>query len=139
MLGVVDLADHRLPDRVLYPAAAVCAVALIVDAAVLGSWDALLRAAVAAVASAGVAFLTWLAVPAGLGLGDVKLLGCSAWCSAGPGGGCCSPASSSACWWARRSPSSSSPRGRAGLRTALPFGPPLLTGAVLAFALQGSF
>ena len=36
VLGAVDLAGHRLPDRVTYPAFAVCAAALLVDAAVVG-------------------------------------------------------------------------------------------------------
>ena len=47
----MDLASHRLPDRVTYPAAAVCAAAFLVDAAVLGSWGALARAVAAAAAA----------------------------------------------------------------------------------------
>jgi leader peptidase (prepilin peptidase)/N-methyltransferase len=139
VLGAVDLADHRLPDRVTYPAAAVCAAALTVDAAVVGSWDALLRAVVAAAASAAVATLIWLVVPAGLGLGDVKLLalvglvlGWAGWgvLLAGIFLGLLIGSVVSVALLATR---------RAGWRTALPFGPPLLTGAALALALQGSF
>ena len=74
--GAVDLASHRLPDRVTYPAAAVCAAALLLDAAVLGSWGALVRAVAAAAAAFAVGAgargdLTRTA----LGFGDVKLLG----------------------------------------------------------------
>jgi leader peptidase (prepilin peptidase)/N-methyltransferase len=89
VLGAVDLASHRLPDRVTYPAAVVCAAAFVVDAAVLGWfwWGVLL---------AGV----FLGLLTG-GLVSVALL-------------------------ATR---------RAGWRTALPFGPPLMAGAVLALAL----
>ncbi|MCW2580628.1 MAG: Peptidase prepilin type, partial [Blastococcus sp.] len=75
VLGAVDLASHRLPDRVTCPAAGVCAAALVVDAAVLGSWEALLRAAVAAVAAFVLAAGAAAISGNGLGFGDVKLLG----------------------------------------------------------------
>jgi leader peptidase (prepilin peptidase)/N-methyltransferase len=136
VLGAVDLAAHRLPDRVTGAAAAVCAAALVVDAAVAGSWDALARAVLAALAAGGVAGLAWLLVPAGLGLGDVKLLallglvlGWLGWgvLLAGVFLGLLAGSLAAVVLVAA---------GRAGWRTALPFGPPLLTGAVLAVALQ---
>ncbi|HEY4629763.1 MAG TPA: A24 family peptidase [Blastococcus sp.] len=137
VLGAVDLASHRLPDRVTFPAYAVCGAALVVDAAVLGSWPSLLRAILAAGAaftvSAGVAAI----VPEGLGYGDVKLLGLLGlvlgWAGwgvllAGVLLGLLTGALVSVALMAAR---------RAGWRTALPFGPPLLVGAVLALALAG--
>ena len=138
VLGAVDLASHRLPDRVTYPAAAVCLGALTVDAAVVGTWHALVRALLAAVVSGAVAALAWLLVPAGLGLGDVKLLallglvlGWVGWgvLLAGIFLGLVAGSLVSVVLLATR---------RAGWRTALPFGPPLLTGAALALALQGA-
>jgi leader peptidase (prepilin peptidase)/N-methyltransferase len=138
VLGAVDLAVHRLPDRVTYPAYAVCAVALTVDAAVLGSWGALVRGLVAAAATFAVASLLAAAVPAGLGFGDVKLLallglvlGWAGWgvLLAGVFLGLLTGALVSMVLLATR---------RAGWRTAIPFGPPLLAGAVLALALQGT-
>jgi leader peptidase (prepilin peptidase)/N-methyltransferase len=75
VLGAVDLASHRLPDRVTYPAAAVCAAAFTVDAVVLGTWPALLRAVLAAAVAFGLGALAASLSPAGLGFGDVKLLG----------------------------------------------------------------
>ena len=137
VLAAVDLAVHRLPDRVTYPAAAVCTAAFAVDGAAVGSWDAFVRALLAAAASGAVAGLAWLAVPAGLGLGDVKLLallglvlGWAGWgvLLAGIFLGLVVGAVVSAALVAAR---------RAGWRTPLPFGPPLLTGAALALALQG--
>jgi leader peptidase (prepilin peptidase) / N-methyltransferase len=138
VLGAVDLASHRLPDRVTYPAYAVCGVALLVDAAVLGSWGELVRAAAAAAVTfllaAGAAAIS----PAGLGFGDVKLLGLLGlllgWAGwgvllAGIFLGLLTGALVSLALLATR---------RAGWRTALPFGPPLLTGAVLALALGAS-
>jgi leader peptidase (prepilin peptidase)/N-methyltransferase len=135
VLAAVDLAIHRLPDRVTYPAAAVCAAALLVDAAVLDTWTALVRALAAAAAAFAVAGLAWLVAPQGLGRGDVKLLGLLGlllgWFGwgvllAGVFLGLLIGALVSLVLLATR---------RAGWRTAIPFGPPLLTGAVLALAL----
>ena len=137
LLAVADLAAHRLPDVVTYPAAVVCAAAFTVDGAVTGSWDALVRALLAAGASGAVAGLAWLVTPAGLGLGDVKLLallglvlGWAGWgvLLAGVFLGLVVGSVVSLALIAVR---------RAGWRTAVPFGPPLLAGAVLALALQG--
>ncbi|WP_040336606.1 prepilin peptidase [Candidatus Blastococcus massiliensis] len=135
VLGAADLASHRLPDRVTYPALVVCATALFVDAAVLGTWTALLRAGAAAAVAAVVAGLGWLVSPEGLGLGDVKLLGLIGlllgWFGwgvlmAGVFLGLLTGALVSVALLLTR---------RAGWRTAIPFGPPLLAGAVLALAL----
>ena len=130
----MDLASHRLPDRVTYPAYVVCAAALLVDAAVLGSWGALLRALAAAAAAFAVGYAAAAISPAALGLGDVKLLGLLGlllgWFGwgvllAGVFLGLLTGAVVSLALLATR---------RAGWRTALPFGPPLLLGAVLALA-----
>src|SRR4051812_3594261 len=138
VLGAVDLASHRLPDRVTYPALVVCLGALTVDAAVVGTWGALVRALLAAVVSGAVAALAWAPVRAGLGLGDVKLLallglvlGWAGWgvLLAGIFLGLVAGSLVAVVLLATR---------RAGWRTALPFGPPLLTGAVLALALHGA-
>jgi leader peptidase (prepilin peptidase)/N-methyltransferase len=138
VLAQVDLAVHRLPDVVTYPAYAVCAAALVADAALLGTWGALLRA----VAAAGVAFaLAALAAAVsseGLGFGDVKLLGLLGLVLGWAGWGVLltgiflgllAGALGSLVLVAAR---------RAGWRTAVPFGPPLLFGAAVALAVTGS-
>jgi leader peptidase (prepilin peptidase)/N-methyltransferase len=141
VLGSVDLVSQRLPDRVTYPAYAVCGAALLVDAAVLGSWGALVRAAAAAVVAFAVAAGAAAISAEGLGFGDVKLLGLLGlvlgWAGwgvllAGIFLGLLTGALVSLVLVATR---------RAGWRTAVPFGPPLLAGAVLALALAapGSF
>jgi leader peptidase (prepilin peptidase)/N-methyltransferase len=136
VLASVDLASHRLPDRVVYPALSVCTAALAADAAVLGGWPALARAAAAAVIAAAVSGVGWLVSPAGIGLGDVKLLalvglvlGWLGWgvLVAGVFLGLVVGSVVSVVLVAGR---------RAGWRTALPFGPPLLAGAVLAVAVS---
>jgi leader peptidase (prepilin peptidase)/N-methyltransferase len=131
----VDLASHRLPDRVTYPAAAVCAAAFPVDAAVLGSWGAFVRALLSAAVTFALAYAAAAISPEGLGFGDVKLLGLLGlvlgWFGwgvllAGVFLGLLTGAVVSLALLATR---------RAGWRTALPFGPPLMVGAVLALAL----
>jgi leader peptidase (prepilin peptidase)/N-methyltransferase len=137
VLGAVDLASHRLPDRVTYPTVAVCAVAFTVDAVVLGTWPALLRAVLAAAVAFGVGAVAASLSPAGLGFGDVKLLGLIGlvlgwvgWETLATGIflGLLTGALIAAALLVTR---------RAGWRTALPFGPPLLVGAALALASHG--
>jgi leader peptidase (prepilin peptidase)/N-methyltransferase len=134
----VDLASHRLPDRVTYPAAVVCAAAFVLDAAVLGSWGALARAGAAAAVAFAVPFAVAAIFPEALGLGDVKLLGLLGlvlgWFGwgvllAGIFLGLLTGAVVSVALLATR---------RAGWRTALPFGPPLLLGAVLALLAESA-
>ncbi|MCW2698555.1 MAG: peptidase prepilin type [Blastococcus sp.] len=137
VLGAVDLAVHRLPDRVTFPAYAVCSVALAADAVVLGSWHALLRSLAAAAVGFALAALAAAVHPRGLGFGDVKLLallglvlGWVGWevVLAGVFLGLVIGAVVSLALVATR---------RAGWRTAVPLGPPLLVGAVLALAVAG--
>lgn len=68
-LAAIDLDVHRLPDRVTLPAVPVLAVLLALD------WDAdrMFRAFVGAGLAGAVFLLLALAVPGGMGLGDVKL------------------------------------------------------------------
>jgi leader peptidase (prepilin peptidase)/N-methyltransferase len=135
VLGATDLIGHRLPDRVTGPALAVCGVALLVDAAVEGTWTALLRAAAAGAVAGGIGALGWLVSPQGLGLGDVKLLGLIGlllgWFGwgvlmAGVFLGLLTGTLVSVLLLVTR---------RATWQTAVPFGPPLLAGAVLALAV----
>ncbi len=135
VLAATDLSVHRLPDRVTYPAYAVCSTALLADAAVHGTWGALLTAAAAGATAFLVGGLAWFVSPQGLGLGDVKLLGLLGlllgWFGwgvllAGVFLGLLAGAAVSVLLLLTR---------RAGWRTAIPFGPPLLAGAVLALAV----
>ncbi|WP_347060452.1 prepilin peptidase [Blastococcus sp. HT6-30] len=137
VLASVDLAVHRLPDRVLLPALVVCGAALLADAAVLGTWLPLGRAVTAGAAAFAVPAAARLLAPAALGFGDVKLLGLLGlvlgWFGwgvllAGVFLGLLAGALGSVALLATR---------RAGWRTSVPFGPPLLVGAVLALLVGG--
>lgn len=64
--GAVDFAEHRIPNRVVLPAAAACAALLAADGARIAAlaWALALVAPLLAIS---------LARPAALGMGDVKL------------------------------------------------------------------
>ncbi|MGK5171889.1 prepilin peptidase [Geodermatophilus sp. CPCC 205761] len=139
VLAGVDLAVHRLPDRVTYPTAGVVAAALLLDAAVLGTWTALLRAGLAAAAAFGLAALVALVSPRGLGFGDVKLLGLLGLVLGWVGWGALLAGVFLGLLTGALVSLALLATGRAGWRSALPFGPPLLVGAVLALALAGTW
>lgn len=72
-LSLIDLDTHRLPNAIVYPAAVVLLVLLSVVSAASGDWGALLRGLLGAVVLGGAYLVLALAVPGGMGLGDVKL------------------------------------------------------------------
>jgi leader peptidase (prepilin peptidase)/N-methyltransferase len=137
VLGAVDLAVHRLPDRVTIPAYAAVATALLVDAVALDTWPALLRAVLAGAAAFGGAASAAVLSPRGLGFGDVKLLGLLGLVLGWVGWGALLAGVFLGLFTGAAASLTLIAAGRAGWRTALPFGPPLLVGAVLALALSG--
>jgi leader peptidase (prepilin peptidase)/N-methyltransferase len=121
-IASIDLAEHRVPNRIVLPAAAACgglsAVGGVSVAALLGG-----------VAIVGVLLLTALAWPAGLGMGDVKLallivLGLDGDASRALIAGLVLAAIAGACLIARH--------GRGAGRRALPLAPFLAVGSLLA-------
>ncbi|WP_367651816.1 A24 family peptidase [Curtobacterium sp. MCPF17_052] len=72
-LALIDLDTHRLPNPVTYSSAIVLVVLLAVASALSGDWGAFGRAAIGAVGLGAVYLTLALAVPGGMGLGDVKL------------------------------------------------------------------
>lgn len=72
-LTLIDLDVHRLPNAITYPSAVVLAVLLVIASALGGDWGALWRGVLGA-AGLGLFYLVLaVAVPGGMGLGDVKL------------------------------------------------------------------
>jgi leader peptidase (prepilin peptidase) / N-methyltransferase len=138
VLAQVDLAVHRLPDKVVFPSVAVVAVAWLVDAVVVGTWDALLRAVLAGLVAFAGAVVAALVSPGGMGFGDVKLLGLLGvllgwfgWAVLGLGVvlGFVVGAVGTIALLALR---------RTGWRSEVALGPSLLLGAVLALAAAGA-
>jgi leader peptidase (prepilin peptidase)/N-methyltransferase len=135
VLAGVDLLRHRLPDRVTYPSAAVCAVALLTDAAVTGDWGALLRAAAAGGLTLGLATGARVVSPGGLGGGDVKLLGLLGLVLGWAGWGVLMSGVFAGFLIGALGSLLLMAVGRAGWRTRVAFGPPLLVGAYLSLWL----
>jgi len=75
VLTAIDLAEHRLPDRIVLPSYWVAAGLLAVASAAAGDWTGMARAGLGLVAMGGFYFLLAMINPAGLGFGDVKLAG----------------------------------------------------------------
>lgn len=129
-LAVVDARTHRLPDALVLPSYPVLAVLLGLASVVVPDGGALVRAVAGALGLYGAYFLLAVA-PSGLGFGDVKLAGLIgallAWCG-----------------WAELAVGASAAfflggawavallaAGRAGQRSAIPFGPFMLAGALV--------
>ena len=72
-LAAIDVRTLRLPDAVLLPAGGVVLAVLGVAALADGTGGAFLRAVLAAAAGFGIFLVLALVNPSGLGLGDVKL------------------------------------------------------------------
>ncbi|MEK6309086.1 MAG: prepilin peptidase [Curtobacterium sp.] len=74
-LTLIDLDVHRLPNALVLPAYPVIAVLLAASSALDGDWPALLRGLIGLVVLGGAYLVLAVAVPGGMGLGDVKLAG----------------------------------------------------------------
>jgi leader peptidase (prepilin peptidase) / N-methyltransferase len=139
LLGIVDVREHRLPNRVLLPGTAVALLLLTVAALVSDRWDDLGRGLLAGLACFALLLAMALISPSGLGMGDVKLvaltglyLGWLGWPSVITGLflGFLLQGLLGLCLIATR---------RAGLTSDLPFGPALLAGALASALVSGAW
>jgi len=71
-LSVIDVQTRRLPNRIVYPSLAVAAVTLVL-VRIMGASVDLRGAALGALGYGGFLLVFALAVPSGMGMGDVKL------------------------------------------------------------------
>lgn len=136
-LAAIDLDVRRLPNAIVLPAYLVGGALLVLAAVVTGDPQRLLVAAIGAGASALFYGILWFAKPGGMGLGDVKLagvlgmyLGYLGWAQLAVGvagafllGGVFGIVLMLV--------------GRAGRKTAVPFGPWMLLGAWIGIAAGG--
>ncbi len=135
-LIVIDIECHRLPNRLVYPLAGAGALLLVVAAVPDRAWAALLRAGEGAVIVFAVLLVLYLPARRSFGFGDVKLggvlgayLGWFGWSYVYYGifGGFLLGALVAVGLLVAR---------RATMKTALPFGPSLLVGALLVAAFD---
>jgi leader peptidase (prepilin peptidase) / N-methyltransferase len=136
-LALIDVDVRRLPDALVLPAYPVLAALLAGAALVQHDLAALLRAGVGAAALFGVFFVIRRSYPGGMGFGDVKLAGLI-----GAALGYLSyPAvfigAFAAFAIAAMTGLAAIAVGRAGRRSAIPFGPFLVAGALLAVFATG--
>jgi leader peptidase (prepilin peptidase)/N-methyltransferase len=72
-LSVIDLDHFLLPNKVIYPTAAIVVPLLAAASAITGDWGALGRAALAALIDFAIFYVIWFAAPGAMGFGDVRL------------------------------------------------------------------
>ncbi|MFI6145144.1 A24 family peptidase [Streptomyces sp. NPDC051109] len=137
LLGIVDLAVQRLPDVLTLPLAGALAAGLGGAALVPGAGGSWTGALIGGGALAGAYLLLFLLNPAGLGFGDVKLalalgvtLGWYGW-------GVWAAGAFLGFLYGAVYGLALVLRGRAGRRTAFPFGPFMAAGALTAVLLGG--
>ncbi|SIO09045.1 prepilin peptidase [Agromyces cerinus] len=137
VLSIVDLAEKRLPNAVVFPALGAVAVLLVPATWATGLWMALVWAVAGSAAMFAVYFVLALISPASMGMGDVKLalviglllgwFGLSAWLvgllAAFVVGGVIAVVALAL--------------KRVTLRGSIPFGPSMLAGALVSVVLTG--
>lgn len=137
VLAIVDLIEHRLPNRVLGPASVAVAALLALAAAVTVDWRALLGAGAGGAVMFAAYLLVALLSPAAMGMGDVKLagliglvlgwFGVDAWLIGLAGAFVIGGVVAAVALILRR----------VTLRGSLPFGPSMLAGALIAVLVAG--
>lgn len=138
VLSIVDLTEHRLPNAVLLPTLAIVAALLVIASALTGEWQRLLWALAGGAGMFLFYFVLALISPAGMGMGDVKFaaplglvlgwFGWNVWLVGLVAGFVIGGVVSLAALLLRR----------VTLRGSIPFGPSMLTGAILAVLVWAS-
>jgi leader peptidase (prepilin peptidase)/N-methyltransferase len=130
-LAVIDLDHKRLPDALTLPSYLVVA-GLLAVAALFGSDGSWVRAVLGGAAMYAVYFALCFAYPAGMGFGDVKLSGVLGMATAWLGWGAWSVALFSGFLFGGVFGVALIALRRGGRKTAVPFGPFMLLGALVA-------
>ncbi|ROP72400.1 A24 family peptidase [Curtobacterium sp. PhB115] len=134
-LTLIDLDTHTLPNRIVLPAYIVLPALLLAASAVSGDWGAALRGLIGLVVLGAVYLGLALAVPGGMGLGDVKLAGVLGFVLAYLGWGPLAVGSFGAFLLGGTFAIVLLAVRRAGRRSGIPFGPWMLAGAWLGIAV----
>lgn len=132
-LALIDLDVQRLPDQIVLPSYPVLGALLLLG----GDGSALLRAAEGTVALAAFFFVIWYVAPGGMGFGDVKLSGLVGAMTAYLSWGTFLVGAFLGFLLGAVAGMMLMAGGRAGRRTALPFGPFMVLGAWAAILGAG--
>jgi leader peptidase (prepilin peptidase)/N-methyltransferase len=73
-LSFIDLETYLLPKKLVWPAAVLVLLSFVVIAAIDNRWDDLQRALLGGIASTLAVGLMWFIYPRGMGFGDVRLM-----------------------------------------------------------------
>ena len=128
-LTCIDLETHTLPNRIVGPAYAVVVVLFTGASVTSGDWSALGRGAVGLAVLGLFYFVLAVAVPGGMGLGDVKLAGVLGFVLAYLGWGPLVVGAFAAFLLGGTFAIVLLLTGRAGRRSGIPFGPWMVAGA----------
>lgn len=131
-LAFIDLDTKRLPDVITIPSYPVMVGLLLIPTLIDGQWGQLGRAALGGVALFGFYLLLVLIWPAGMGLGDVKLAGVLGMALGWLGWGVLAVGAFAAFLLGAVVGIGMMAAGKAGRRSAIPFGPFMVAGALLA-------
>jgi leader peptidase (prepilin peptidase)/N-methyltransferase len=142
-LAAIDLDTRRLPNAIVLPSYPVLALLLVLASALEADWWALARAGMGGAALWLLYFLVMLAKPGGMGFGDVKLAGLLGAALGWFGWGSLVVGAFSAFLLGGLFSVGLLLAGRAGRKSAIPFGPWMLLGAwigiFLGEALWGAY
>lgn len=130
-LALIDLDSHRLPNVIVLPSYVVGAALLVAAAAAAGQWDDLVRAGIGLAVLWAFYFLLLVVYPPGMGFGDVKLAGLLGMYLGWVGWGALLVGAFAAFLVGGLVSLVLVAARRADRKTAIPFGPWMLTGAAL--------
>lgn len=132
-LAMIDLDVKRLPDKIVLPSYPVLIALLLIG------WDgdALWRALLGALILGGFYFIVWFIAPGGMGFGDVKLSGIVGGMTAYLSWGTFLVGAFGAFFLGAAAGLMLMAGGKAGRKTAVPFGPFMLLGALAAILGAG--
>ncbi len=136
-LALIDLDVRRLPDAIVLPSYPAAAALLALASWGAGDWDALLRAAAGGAALWVLYFALSLVKPGAMGFGDVKLAGILGAYLGWLGWGDLAVGAFAAFFVGGLVSVGLLLAKKAGRRTAIPFGPWMLTGAAIGIAVGG--
>ena len=136
-LALIDLDVHKLPNAIVLPAYLVCGGLLGAAALVVGDLESLLGALVGMVVLYGAYLLMALLYPGGMGFGDVKLAGVVGIVLGWLGWGELAVGAFGAFVFGGIFAVALMIGGRAGKKTAIPFGPWILVGCWVGIFVGG--